>query len=157
MQLTSQAGLAPVLSYPMFLLVLILPIHRGTECWVNCWSGWVGIELGTCHMTVHCSNNWAIPPSKALYKHNHFKTSIRKREFHLAKGKHYVTIFRFITLMIQTDQSGNSRNMDFWKSGILEMRYSTFCSHFCSFLFMITLNIPCFIVIFVFVNTWSVK
>ena len=31
MQLTSQAGLVQVLSYPIFLLVLILPTHRGME------------------------------------------------------------------------------------------------------------------------------
>ena len=61
MQLTSQAGLAQVLSYPMSLLVLILPIHRGMEGWVNPWPGWVGIEPGTCCMTVCCSTNSAIP------------------------------------------------------------------------------------------------
>ena len=35
MQLTSQAGLVQVLSYPIFLMVLIWPTHRGMEGWVN--------------------------------------------------------------------------------------------------------------------------
>ena len=61
MQLTSQAGLVQVLSYPMFLLVLILPTHRGMEGWVNPWPDWAGIEHRTCWVTVCCSTNWAIP------------------------------------------------------------------------------------------------
>ena len=36
MQLTSHAGLAQVLSYPIFLLVLISPTHRGMEAESTC-------------------------------------------------------------------------------------------------------------------------
>ena len=53
-----------MLSYPMFLLVLILSTH--TEGWrvestpSQVESG-AGIEPGTCCMMVCCSTNWAIP------------------------------------------------------------------------------------------------